>query len=191
MAAKENVGLNEAFQVDEIIQFALSKGKHTTSYKYAFFQSILDTIETAQHNTEHYFLSFNTIAYRFTELYWDLVLHSHIKQMPTSAHYEMTKIERLLLNFYENSENKKYLTFPFSCQNTISQNKLINQVVSLIKKDVLDAFHKDTKGKLFSIDLLNDSITFLDDTYSVLCNKKSIYTAQNLDEWIKYIEKIN
>ena len=121
--AKENVGLNEAFQVDEIIQVALSEGKHTTSYKYAFFQSILDTIETAQHNTEHYFLSFNTIAYRFTELYWDLVLHSHIKQMPTSAHYEMTKIESLLLNFYENPENKKYLIFPFSCQNTISQNK--------------------------------------------------------------------
>ena len=111
--------------------------------------------------------------------------------MPTSAHYDMTKIESLLLNFYENPENKKYLIFPFSCQNTISQNKFINQVVSLIKKDVLFAFHRDTQGKLFSIDLLNDSITFTDDTYRALCNKKSIYTAQNLNEWIKYIEKIN
>ncbi len=111
--------------------------------------------------------------------------------MPTSAHYEMTRIERLLLNFYENPENKKYLIFPFSCQNTISQNKFIKQVVSLIKKDVLDAFHKDTKGKLFSIDSSNSGITFTDDTYRALCNKKSIYTAQNLNEWIKYIEKIN
>ena len=56
---------------------------------------------------------------------------------------------------------------------------------------MLGAFHRDTQEKLFSNASSNDGITFTDDTYRALCNKKSIYTAQNLDEWIKYIEKIN
>ena len=70
-------------EVIRIVNVALSPTKmHTTTYKYAFFKAVLDNLFNV--DLENHFLSYDAIALRFTEIYWNLVLNFHLKQMPVS-----------------------------------------------------------------------------------------------------------
>ena len=87
--------------VIRIVNLALSPAKkHTSTYKYAFFKAVLDNLFNV--DGQRYFLSYDTIALRFTEIYWNLVLNYHLKQMPTSQRATMTAVERVLYDFARN-----------------------------------------------------------------------------------------
>ena len=69
--------------VIRIVNLALSPAKkHTSTYKYAFFKAMLDNLFNV--DGQRCFLNYDTIALRFTEIYWNLVLNFHLMQMPVS-----------------------------------------------------------------------------------------------------------
>ena len=64
--------------VIRIVNLALSPAKkHTSTYKYAFFKAMLDNLFNV--DGQRCFLNYDTIALRFTEIYWNLVLNYHLK----------------------------------------------------------------------------------------------------------------
>lgn len=64
--------LSEA-EVIAIVNRALSSNAaRTSTYKFAFFKAILDNVFNVDIDTM--FLSYDSIALRFTEIYWNLVL---------------------------------------------------------------------------------------------------------------------
>ena len=77
--------LSEA-DVIALVNKALSRNTHhATTYKYAFFKSIIDNVFNVE--LETHLLTYDNIAARFTEIYWNLVLNYHLRQEIKTAHH--------------------------------------------------------------------------------------------------------
>ena len=134
--------------VIRIVNLALSPAKkHTSTYKYAFFKAVLDNLFNV--DSQQYFLSYDTIALRFTEIYWNLVLNYHLKQIPTSQRATMTAVERVLYDFckkYGFDYSQKQQIFPFESLRGDLQLEIAKVIKREMLKYVVGAFYKDTEG---------------------------------------------
>ena len=180
--------------VIRIINLALSPGKmHASSYKYAFFKAILDNIFNVDLND--YSLSYDTIALRFTEIYWNLSLRFHLKQMPVYARgAQMTYVERKLFAFCDKLGfdcSEKNSIFPFESLRPDLQLILSGQIRSVMLKNVVGAFYADTEGQLYSFSKKEGGIVLNPDSYRACVKYKSDFEKINYYEWIKYLEKVN
>ena len=70
--------LTEADVIAMVNRALSGNSHHATTYKYAFFKSILDNVFNVDIETK--LLSYDNIAIRFTEIYWNLVLNYHLRQ---------------------------------------------------------------------------------------------------------------
>ena len=138
--------------VIRIVNLALSPAKkHTSTYKYAFFKAVLDNLFNV--DLENHFLSYDAIALRFTEIYWNLVLNFHLKQMPVSQRTTMTAVERKLFDFcqkYHFDYSQKQQIFPFESLRGDLQLEIAKVIKREMLKYVVGAFYKDTEGQLYS-----------------------------------------
>lgn len=185
-----------ADDVIALVNRALSAGNsmHTTTYKFAFFKSLLDNVFNVNLDTMR--LSYDSLAARFTEIYWNLVLKYHIRQqIPTSQH-EMTSVEKELNDFcakYGFPFTDKESIFPFESLKSDLQLEIIKKIRVVMMRYVVAAFCGDTDDQFYHFDKKNDkeAITLNKDVYSALVKYKSIFEKQNYYEWIKYLEKAN
>lgn len=69
----------------------LSSSKHSSSYKFAFFKAMLDSLTDYQ---DDYIISFEQIFYRFTEIYWTIVLKYRLRQSTSLTN--ITYLEQIL-----------------------------------------------------------------------------------------------
>ena len=180
--------------VIRIINLALSPAKkHTSSYKYAFFKAILDNIFNV--DLKNYFLSYDAISLRFTEIYWNLSLRFHLKQMPSYVRgAQMTYVERKLFAFCEKygfDYSEKNIIFPFESLRSDLQVEINKQIRSIMLKNVIGAFYADTEGQLYSFSKKDSGIWFNPDSYKACVKYKSDFEKINYYEWIKYLEKVN
>lgn len=140
--------------VIRIVNVALSPAKmHTTTYKYAFFKAVLDNLFNV--NLESHFLDYDAIALRFTEIYWNLVLNFHLKQMPASQRTAMTAVERKLFEFcwkHGFDHSQKQQIFPFESLRSDLQLEVAKAIRREMLKYVVGAFYKDTEGQLYSLE---------------------------------------
>ena len=108
------ISLSEA-EVIKIVNKALSgNAARTSTYKFAFFKAILDNVFNVYLDTMY--LSYDSIAFRFTEIYWNLVLKYGLKQMIAVTSGKITSVERELYNFcdkYQFDYKEKNTIFPF------------------------------------------------------------------------------
>lgn len=179
---------------DEIIATvnkALSQGSKTSTYKFAFFKSILDNIFNV--DLENNFLDYEKIAFRFTEIYWNLSLHFGLKQM-ISYDGKVTSVEKKIKKFYnENFISNVENAIPFfesiSEENKLKLTKIIK---SEMLKYVVGAFCFDTNYQFYHFDKKNlDGIKLNPSVYNAFVKYKTVFEKQNYFEWIKYLEKAN
>lgn len=180
-------------EVIRIVNVALSPAKkHTTTYKYAFFKALLDNLFNA--DGDACFLSYDTIVLRFTEIYWNLVLGFHLKQMPASQHFQMTAVERKLFDFcrkYGFDCSQKQMIFPFESLRQGLQLEIAKTIRSEMLKYVVGAFYKDTEGQLYSFSKEEGGVHFNPPAYAACVKFKTDFEKINYYEWIKYLEKVN
>ena len=78
-------------EVIELVNRALSgNSHHATTYKYAFFKSIIDNVFNIDLDSQY--LSYDNLATRFTEIYWNLVLNYHLRQEIKTEHHQYTGV---------------------------------------------------------------------------------------------------
>lgn len=180
-------------EVIRIVNLALSPAKmHTTTYKYAFFKAVLDNLFNV--DLENHFLSYDAIALRFTEIYWNLVLNFHLKQMPVSQRTAMTAVERKLFDFcqkYHFDYSQKQQIFPFESLRGDLQLEITKVIKREMLKYVVGAFYKDTEGQLYSFNKEEGGIHFNPHAYTACVTFKTDFEKINYYEWIKYLEKVN
>lgn len=189
----------KSFSEDEVIAVVtktLSNGnsRHTTSYKYAFFKSILDNVFNVDLDTM--LITYDAIAARFTEIYWNLVLKYHLKQQAKTTQHEYTSVEKELFAFcqkYEFNYQDKLVIFPFESLRSDLQLEIIKKIKSQMMKYVVAAFCGDTDDQFYHFNKKDGSegITLNHDVYAALVKYKSVFEKQNYYEWIKYLEKAN
>ncbi len=91
------ISLSEA-EVIALVNKALSgNAARTSTYKFAFFKAILDNVFNV--DLDSMFLNYDSIAVRFTEIYWNLVLKFHLKQMIAVTSGKITAVEHELYDF--------------------------------------------------------------------------------------------
>lgn len=66
---------------------------HDTSYKYGFFKAVLDSIYNADDNL---LLTFDQLFYKFTEIYWNLILKYRLRQKAATRNGRETALEKIL-----------------------------------------------------------------------------------------------
>lgn len=131
---QENIQPFNKLSQDEIIRLInaaiLGNSKHTTSYKFVFFKSILDNIFNVDLNSEpECFLSFDSISLRFTEIYWNLVFRYNLRQMPLNSNGKKSAIETELDYFCKKySLLKEGLDFSFENLNVELQAELSDNI---------------------------------------------------------------
>lgn len=189
----------KSFSEDEVIALvnrvlSADNSKHTTSYKYAFFKSILDNVFNVDVNIM--LLTYDQIAARFTEIYWNLVLKYHLRQQPKSKQHEYTSVEKELFVFcdkYNFDYSDKLAIFPFESLRSDLQLEIIKKIKSQMMKYVVAAFCGDTDDQFYHFNKKDGSegITLNHDVYVALVKYKSVFEKQNYYEWIKYLEKAN
>ncbi len=186
--------LSEA-EVIELINHALSgNAQHSTTYKYAFFKSIIDNVFNVDLDT-HY-LSFDNLATRFTEIYWNLVLNYHLRQEIKTSHHEHTSVEKELFAFcqkYNFDYSEKMTIFRFEVLRTDLQLEIVKNIKKQMLKNVVAAFCGDTDDQFYHFDKKDksDGIFLNPDVYTALVKYKSVFEKQNYYQWIKYLEKAN
>ncbi len=174
----------------------LGNSKHATSYKFVFFKSILDNIFNVDlDSSPECFLSFDTIAMRFSEIYWNLILNFKLRQMPVNANGSVSAVEKALQNFcnkygFEFSQTD----FPFESLKSELQIEISSSIKkAVVTKYVLGAFCADTDFQFyhFSKQKKWTGIYINKDFFTVLAKYRSDFEKINYFEWIKYLESIN
>ena len=174
----------------------MGNSKHTTSYKFVFFKSILDNIFNVNLDSNpECFLSFDVISLRFAEIYWNLILKFNLNQMPIYANGNLSAIERILKDFCTKYNfPTKEISFSFEGLKPELQMELAQNIKkSVVTKYVLSAFCADTKWQFYHFSKTKkwDGIYLNKDFFIVLAKYRSDFEKINYFEWIKYLEGIN
>lgn len=186
--------LTEADVIAMVNRALSGNSHHTTTYKYAFFKSILDNVFNVDIETK--LLSYNNIAIRFTEIYWNLVLNYHLRQEIKTSHHEYTSVEKELFEFckkYGFDYSEKQSIFPFESLRPDLQIEITKKIKTQMMRYVVSAFCGDTDDQFYHFNKKDKSegIILNPDVYIALVKYKSVFEKQNYYEWIKYLEKAN
>ena len=199
---EENLAPFKTLSDDEVISLInaalLGNAKRTTSYKFVFFKSILDNVFNVKfdcNNGEECFLSFDDISMRFSEIYWNLILKFHLRQMPLNADGKISAIERELFDFCQKYNfQKDKIEFPFESLRAELQLELSEKIKkSVVTKYVVGAFCCDTQWQFYHFSKTQKwkGIYLNKDFFTVLAKYRSDFERVNYFEWIKYLESIN
>ncbi len=163
-----------------------SKVSHDTSYKYGFFKSILDSLYNADENLV---LTFDQLFYKFTEIYWNLVLKYNLRQKAKTKDGRETSLERVL----KETLNKQEIIADVSFE-AISDEmkiKISHKVKMKCKENVVGALFGDSKHTLYSFSKKSEYIQLNPLVYVFMTKHKKILEKMNYFEWAKYLEKVN
>ena len=163
-----------------------SKSKNDASYKYGFFKSILDTIHEAD---TQLFLSFDQIFYRFTEIYWSLILKYHLRQKAITKDNRKTEVERALIEARDKYGIQELC--PFNGLPQKVKDAIAHKVKMKCKTYVVGALYEDTKRLFYSFSKKEGWIQINPRMYEFVCTKKPEIEKLNMYEWAHFIEKVN
>lgn len=163
-----------------------NKASHDTSYKFGYFKSILDSLYNADENLV---LTFDQLFYKFTEIYWNLVLKYNLRQKAKTKDGRETSLERVL----KEALNKQEIIADVSFE-AISDEmkiKISHKVKMKCKENVVGALFGDSKRTLYSFSKKSQYIQLNPLVYQFMTKHKKILEKMNYFEWAKYLEKVN
>lgn len=167
-----------------IIKPLLSSSRHSSTYKFAFLKSLLDTLYLVDDNLK---ISFSMIFHRFTELYWSLVLKYRLKQNASLKH--KTYLEQIF-----NAASKKWFVnryIPFDYLSKEAQKEIVNEIEAKCKTYVVGALFGDTEQTIYSFSKKNEWIQFNPIVYTFLCANKKLIEKIDCYQWAKILEEFN
>ncbi|MCQ2574274.1 MAG: hypothetical protein MJ182_10305 [Treponema sp.] len=173
---------------DFVAKLTSTEQFHTTSYKYAFFQALLDNLSNVDKTTGY--LSYDDIARSFANQYWDQTLKIKQSQMITHDRASSSVAEKIIINFcHENTINE------YKCFQNLSSDQIETLIkkfkTSIVKKDVLGAFWKDTEGQFYSFSKQDPGIYMNPSCYTALTRNQTLFANQNKSAWYGFLNKVN
>lgn len=169
-----------------IFNSMLSSSVRATSYKFGFLKSIMDNLYNVDHNLT---LTFDQLFYKFTEIYWNLILKHELRQSSKNIDGKITAIERIL---YEARNDSMIVTdISFEKLNDNAKSVIVKKVKTQCKKFVVGALYEDSNNTLYSFSKKEEYIKLNPRMYEFLTKHKLIIEKMNYYEWAKYLEKVN
>lgn len=159
---------------------------HDTSYKYGFFKSILDSIYSTDDNLV---LTFDQLFYKFTEIYWNLILKYCLRQKAVTKNGRETALERIL----KEAAGKKTGIGDICFESLPEEIKteVCHKVKMKCKENVVGALYGDSGGVLYAFSKRKEYIKLNPQVYAFMTKYKKILEKINYFEWAKFLEKVN
>ena len=159
-------------------------GKTTTTYKYGFLKSLLESISSVN---EQFEISFNHLFYSFTKIYWNLVIHIQLWQ--SNSQKAPSSVQKVLEEFattYAIPKEWNFDQLPAS-----QQLQLIEAVKKVGKKYVIGATYSDFNGEIYSFDLKKEYLKLHPAYYSFFQTHKRMLTNITNYQLALFLEKFN
>lgn len=170
--------------MSDFMHFINSLARKTSTYKYAFFKSILDNIFNVNDKLE---LSFKDLSYSFSKMYWNLISKYKLPQ------YNNTK-DRLSLIEKEINEiinsNSLIDGVDFDSLEEAIRNRYLNNTKGIISIYVVGALYSDLNSTFYGFDKSKKIIWFNESSYNFLIKYKSALEKLNYYAWIIWMENI-
>ena len=161
----------------------------TSTYKFGLLKSILDNLFNMEPSDRGMELSYFSLFSRFTENYWNLITHYHIRQMRKDRFSRMTKLEMIFSEYTGVTPVREIIEFSSLSEN--DQQAIITRVTKECKRYVIGALYSDFDGVLYGFDLKGSGIWINKVAYEFLMKYKIGIEQLNYYAWAKYLEKIN
>ena len=163
--------------------------KKTSTYKFGFFKSIMDSTFSGELTGRGYELSFHTLFSRFAENYWNLVTKYHLRQMRFNGSGELSGLE-IVFNA-ATSISVAIENLEFSSLSEADRSKIIAETINKCKKNVVGAMYGNFEGLLYGFDLHEKIIWLNPVAYEFILKHKFELDKLNYYAWAKFLEKIN
>ena len=187
-ALKEGVYLKGQYSEAEIKEAIYSvfsdSAKKDTSYKFVFLKSIIDCMYDID---DRFRLSFDQLFYRFTEIYWPLVVGYDLQQKVGER--SRSYLEQFLIkaaNTYGMGVNSK-----FSDLTKKQQNEVVKAVKQKCKMNVVGALYGDTKGIFYSFSRKEEWIEINPLVFHFLMKYAEDIQEMNYKAWAEFMDKVN
>ena len=163
--------------------------KKTSTYKFGFLKSIMDSLFSGEMSDRGYELSFFTLFSRFAEINWNLITKYHLKQMRYNGSSEKSSLENIFYSALSKSAAIENLDFAII--NEKDRDIIIEETINKCKKNVVGALYGNFEGVLYGYDLSERKIWLNPVAYEFLLKHKFELEKLNYYAWAKYLEKIN
>lgn len=169
--------------------FFSSSCPKTSTYKFGFLKSIMDSLFSGEMSKRGYEISYSKLFDNFAENYWNLITKYHLKQMRYNGRGEFSKLELIINQVVE--ENQLIANLEFSSLADKEKKKIISEVSSKCKTNVVGALYQNFDGLLYGFDLKGNGIWLNPVAYEFLLKHKFELEKLNYFAWAKYMESIN
>lgn len=189
MSHKLKVGeLREAYLTDEEIwrTFTIvlsSKSVKSSTYKYALIKSIIEGLYQVNDQFE---LTYDQLAYSFTKIYWNLIVHHQL------IHQNRGKTARVVTIIKEEqTKNGIPPEMIFDKIDEALQVKLVSKVKSTMKENVYGALYGDTRGNFYAFDHKQEVLRLNPAVHSFMLNYQRLIVNLTNYHMAKMIEELN
>lgn len=163
--------------------------RKTSTYKFGFLKSVMDSLFSGELSGRGYELSFYTLFSRFAENYWNLVTKYHLKQMRYNGSSETSRLELVFNAAISRSSAIEDLEFGSLSEE--DRNKIIAEITHKCKNNVVGALYGNFEGVLYGFDLTEKKIWLNPVAYEFLLKHKFELDKLNYYAWARFLEKIN
>ncbi|HZG70197.1 MAG TPA: HNH endonuclease domain-containing protein [Chondromyces sp.] len=156
MSHKLKVGeLQETYLTDEeiwrIFTVVLSsKSVKSSTYKYALIKSLIENLYQID---DQFALTYDQLAYSFTKIYWNLIVHHNLLNQNRGKTARVVSIIK-----EEQTKNSIPQEMIFDKINDALQIKLVSKVKTTMKENVYGALYGDTRGSFYAFDHKQESL---------------------------------
>ena len=179
---KENLSIEDFFAI--ISSFVLSSKGKTTSYKYAFFKSIIDNI----FNCNQLILKFEYLYETFGRIYWNIIVKYKLPQIRKTSRWQYSQVEIIIKEILEKYPFLQNLDFDSLCDEY--KKEYMKYVPYILEKYVIGALYADLEGAIYGFDKKKKIMWFTKDSILFLKNNKVLLEKINYYAWISWMEEI-
>jgi len=189
MSHKLKVGeLRETYLTDEEIWrgFTIvlsSKSVKSSTYKYALIKALIENLYQID---EDFKVTYDQLAYTFTKVYWNLIVHHNLIKQNSG---KMARVAAIIIE-----EQSKYSIPPEMIFDKIPdslQLKLVSKVKATMKINVFGALYGDTRGQFYAFDHKTELLRFNPAVHAFMLNYQRLITNLTNYHMAAMIEQLN
>jgi 5-methylcytosine-specific restriction endonuclease McrA len=189
MSHKLKVGeLQETYLTDEeiwrILTIVLSnKSVKSSTYKYALIKSLIENLYQINDQFE---LTYDQLAYSFTKIYWNLIVHHQLDRQNRGKNARVvTIIKEAQATYAIPSE------FSFDKIDATLQVNLVRKVKTTMKENVFGALYGDTRGSFYAFDHKREYFKINPSVHSFMLNYQRLIVNLTNYHMAAMIEELN
>ncbi|UTR10184.1 HNH endonuclease [Evansella sp. LMS18] len=189
MSHRLKVGeLKEPYLTDEEIwrTFTIvlsNKSVKSSTYKYALIKSLIENLYQANDQFE---LTYDQLAYSFTKIYWNLIVHHDLIRQNTGKNARVVTIIKDIQTKYAIPSE-----FSFDKIDPGIQVKLVSKVKSVMKINVYGALYGDTRGRFYAFNHQQEYFQLNPTVYTFMLNYQRLIVNLTNYHMASMIEDLN